>query len=92
MNELNCTNPSPAARRAAFSRGVRAIAAAFVLSAAAMFAGAVEVKGGGGNVSLSSITGTPTLVTVVLKTGQHEQRRFSGMALRANSRRGAPGI
>ena len=67
MNELNCTSPSPAAKRAAFSRGVRAIAAALVLCATGMFAGAVEVKGGGGGASLSSITGTPTLVTVVLK-------------------------
>lgn len=68
MNELNCINPSPT--RAAFSRTVRSLAAALLLSAAAMaLAGAVEIKGGDGNVSLSGITGTPTLVTVVLKGG-----------------------
>lgn len=69
MNELNCTNPSPAAKRAAFSRGIRAIAAALLLSTVGIIAGAVEIKGGDGNVTLSSITGTPTLVTVVLKAG-----------------------
>lgn len=69
MNELNCTNPSQAAKRAAFSRRVRAIAAALLLSTIGMVAGAVEIKGGDGNVSLNGIVGTPTLVTVVLKAG-----------------------
>jgi HEAT repeat protein len=70
MNTLNCIDPTPAVRRGAFAQTVRALSAALLLSALGMVsAGALEVKGGDGNVSLSNITGTPTLVTVVLKGG-----------------------
>jgi HEAT repeat protein len=70
MNELNCINLSQAAGCAAVTRRIRALAATFVLSAMAVATvGAVEIQGGDGKVSLSSITGTPTLVTVVLKGG-----------------------
>jgi HEAT repeat protein len=49
---------------------MRATAAALFVSVMGMIpAGAVDVKGGDGNVSMSNITGTPTLVTVVLKGG-----------------------
>lgn len=70
MNTLNCINPSMASRRATFSRAIRSLAAALLLSTVGVVAaGAVEIKGGSGAVSLSSIAGTPTLVTVVLKAG-----------------------
>lgn len=70
MSESNCINPTLLARSATFSRSFRGgMVALLVLACGTLSVGAVEIRGGDGKVSLSNITGTPTLVTVVLKAG-----------------------
>lgn len=68
MNTLNCIERARTNGHARFSRPVRALLAC-ALTCAGMAVGAVEIRGGNGKVSLGSIAGSPTLVTVVLKGG-----------------------
>ena len=73
MNTLNCIDKLREARRASRVLSYRTVTAVLLAVALGILpAAALDVRGPSGSVSLSSIAGSDTLVTVVLKIGAED--------------------